>query len=114
MCHRSQEVRTPGLLVIAVVGCGTPSRPVVRSEPIGPVADAAVAPDVPVSALVTLDGQRRTIEAPHAGVIRRLAVTVDGTAAITQDTLGGIRLWPRLDGTVEPRLVDLPPTRGLA
>lgn len=76
--------------------------------------DAPASLDAPVSALVHVDGQRRVIEAPHGGAIRRLAVTADGTAALTEDVLGGIRLWPTLDGTVEPRLVDLPPTRSLA
>lgn len=102
------------MLVIAAVGCGTASRPSPRSEPVVAPADAAVVRDAPASALVHLDGQRRTIEAPHGGVIRRLALTLDGTAALTEDGLGGIRLWPTLDGTVEPRIVDLPATRGLA
>jgi len=100
--------------VIAAIGCGTPSRPVVPIEQVAPTQDAAVAADAPASALVRLDGQRRKIEAPHAGGIRRLAVTAEGTAAITQDQLGGIRLWPTLDGTTEPRIVDLPASRGLA
>ena len=100
--------------MIAAIGCGTPSRPVVPIEPVVAAQDAAVAADAPASALVRLDGQRRKIEAPHGGVIRRLAVTADGAAAITQDQLGGIRLWPTLDGTAEPRIVDLPATRGLA
>lgn len=107
-------VRIQGALVIAAIGCGTPARPVASREPIVAPSDPAVPRDAAVSALVHVDGQRRTIEAPHGGVIRRLAVTADGTAALTEDELGGIRLWPTLDGTVEPRLVDLPPTRGLA
>lgn len=107
-------VRLQSALVIAAIGCGTPSRPAALREPVTVPADAAEPRDPPGSALVRVDGERRMIEAPHGGVIRRLAVTADGTAALTEDGLGGLRLWPTLDGTREPRLVDLPPTRGLA
>lgn len=106
-------MRISSALVIALIGCGQPKHPTV-SEPVVVVPDAAVAADAPGSVLVRLDGKRRKIEAPHAGIIRRLAVSADGTAALTEDELGGIRLWPTLDGSVEPRLVDLPQTRGLA
>jgi len=101
--------------VIAAVGCGTPSRPsAVTEQVVAAPAEAGTAALPPPSALVRIEGDRRKIEAPHGGLIQRLAVTPDGTAAITQDELGGIRLWPALDGSTEPRLVDLPQTRGLA
>ena len=101
-------------LAIAAVGCGTPSRPAARTEKTVVAPEPTVPADAPASALVGVDGDRRTIEAPHGGLIKRLAVTPDGTAAITQDELGGLRLWPMLDGSSEPRLVDLPAARGLA
>ncbi|HET9987162.1 MAG TPA: hypothetical protein VFQ65_01550, partial [Kofleriaceae bacterium] len=43
-----------------------------------------------------------------------LAITADGTAAITADDTGGMRLWPKLDGTREPCVVELPTPRSLA
>jgi hypothetical protein len=46
--------------------------------------------------------------------IVRGAVTEDGTAAVTSDDFGGIRLWPRLDGTREPLVVFGPSPRALA
>jgi outer membrane protein assembly factor BamB len=54
------------------------------------------------------------IEAPHGGNITELAVTADGTAAISADELGGIRIWPKLDGSIEPREVELAHPRQLA
>jgi len=47
-------------------------------------------------------------------VIHELAITADAGAAITSDEFGGLRLWPRLDGSVEPRVVELARARMLA
>jgi hypothetical protein len=57
---------------------------------------------------------RTKIEAPHGGPIGLLAEAPDGTAAITSDELGGMRLWPTLDGTREPCVVDLAIPRDIA
>jgi hypothetical protein len=79
--------------------------------------DAAVAttPDgASGSALVSTGSHRGRIEAPHGGAITTLAVTPDGTAAVSCDELGGVRLWPVLDGSLEPRSVDLPHPQQLA
>ncbi len=43
-----------------------------------------------------------------------LAASPDGTAAISLDDLGGARLWPALDGSIEPRVIDLPSATQLA
>lgn len=43
--------------------------------------------------------------APHSGGISLAAVADRGTAAITGDDLGQLRLWPTLDGTREPVVV---------
>ena len=45
--------------------------------------------------------------APPAGAIHALAVTPDGSAALTGDESGGTRLWPALDGSQEPRVVAI-------
>lgn len=54
------------------------------------------------------------MESPHGGAITDLAVTADGTAAVTSDDLGGHRLWPSLDGQFEPRVIELPAPSQLA
>ena len=38
----------------------------------------------------------------------------DGGAAVTQDAVGGTRLWPTLDGSLEPIVVHAAPARELA
>lgn len=102
-------------LALALVACGTPAKPQPRLDHPLAVADAGVAvvPDG-TQPIVHRGTARKVIEAPHAGAIIELAITSDATAAITGDELGGIRLWPVLDGTVEPRIVELARSRVLA
>lgn len=38
----------------------------------------------------------------HTANIDRVVLSGDGTAALTRDQIGGARLWPALDGTLEP------------
>ncbi len=45
--------------------------------------------------------------ASHGAAIESLAVSDDGRAALSQDAIGGTRLWPTLDGTHEPFVVGL-------
>ena len=105
---------TRALALLLAAACGTPARPVKPPRPV-PV-DAAVAIDAAAigAPVVHTSPERPMIEAPHGGAITILAVTSDGKAAITCDDLGGIRLWPTLDGTREPRVVDLQAPRELA
>jgi hypothetical protein len=85
------------LLAVAIAACGahapsadsTGVRSQARAEP------AAVAPLFP-------------IETPHGADIAALASTPDGKAVVSCDRLGGVRLWPALDGAIEPRAVDVP------
>lgn len=53
---------------------------------------------------------------PHGGQISRVAVTEDADAALTFDNVGGVRLWPALDGSRTPVPVSaIAPSRlGLA
>jgi hypothetical protein len=48
--------------------------------------------------------------------ISAVAVTADGRAALTSGDLDGARLWPALDGSLEPVVLDVPAARphGLA
>jgi hypothetical protein len=43
----------------------------------------------------------------HGAGIELLAISDDGTAAVSQDSVGGTRLWPTLDGTREPIVLHL-------
>ncbi|MCW5807535.1 MAG: hypothetical protein KIT31_34580 [Deltaproteobacteria bacterium] len=111
---------------IALCACGNgKGRPEVPTPPAGAVApDAApgeqpahggaVPTDVTPPPVVKKPPRRTKIEAPHGGAIVELAVTADGKAAVSCDELNGIRLWPALDGSLEPRAVDLPRPTSLA
>lgn len=50
----------------------------------------------------------------HGGFIRDIAVTDQGDAAISVDSLGEVRLWPMLDGTREPVQLRLAAPREVA
>ena len=98
--------------LVALVACSAPAtQHQVAPKPVQPsaqpdVVDAAPAP--------TMHKLRPVIEAPHTGQILELALSPDGTAALTADELGGIRLWPTLDGKQEPRIVSMPAPKQLA
>jgi len=49
----------------------------------------------------------------HDAGLDLVAVTDDGTAVVTQDAVGGTRLWPTLDGSREPIVVHVPMAREL-
>lgn len=129
MWHRNLMRKSQLLWVALVVACGTHTGPATQGgDKPGPVASPAPSPagspGAPVPTSTTPQGQtpsvgkagtRTTkIEAPHGGAITTLAVTPDGSSAVSVDELGGVRLWPTLDGTVEPRILDLPVPRELA
>ena len=99
------------LAVLALaVACGTPA------PPVAPLVTAIATPTRPLPAapIVRTDAAAGGIEAPHAGPIVLVAATPDGTAALSSDVGGGVRLWPALDGSQEPRVVALPEPHALA
>lgn len=51
---------------------------------------------------------------PHGGQIQQVAVTEQADAALTFDSVGGVRLWPALDGTRPPVPVSVVAPRQLA
>ena len=53
------------------------------------------------------NGPRRRAGVGHPATIDRITLSADGTAALTRDGLGGTRLWPKLDGSIEPVLIPL-------
>jgi hypothetical protein len=105
--------RGPLVTLALALGCGsTPGTPHVTP----PAAKAtAVAPAEAASPPIpTMHKPRGIVESPHGGSIVQLAVTPDGKAAVSADELGGIRVWLALDGTIEPRVIDLPAPKTLA
>ncbi len=116
-----RTARVTGITIcFALVACGprTTSTPQHVDPP--KLVDAGVVVEpVPLDAaapvtLITPSQPKTRIESPHGGAITDLAVTSDGTAAITSDDLGGHRLWPTLDGQLEPRVTELPAPSQLA
>ncbi|MDX2090947.1 MAG: hypothetical protein SFX73_24015 [Kofleriaceae bacterium] len=101
-------------LVAVIAACGGAQAP--RQEPTGERSAVVVpAPAQPQPLPVEhAPATAPTIQAPHGGSITTLAVTADGGAVVSADELGDVRLWPVLDGTREPRVVQLAGARSLA
>ena len=53
----------------------------------------------------------RASGAGHTANIDLVALSSDGKAAISRDQIGGVRVWPTLDGTIEPVVI---PAQGAA
>jgi len=97
------------LLVVAVAACGTPPKQPEVPAPRPPVTSPLAANGAISGGNVVGRGARKTrIEAPHGGAINLLAASADGKAVVSVDELGGTRLWAALDGSAEPRVIDLP------
>ena len=97
----------PRLLLLAVAvpaACGS-------DEPApGPAAaKAAPRPVVVPEKPVVRFGARAAAGVPHGAAIRAIELAPDGSAALTRDAIGSVRLWTALDGSAEPRLL---PVRG--
>lgn len=54
------------------------------------------------------------VSAMHGSALAALALTEDGRLAVSSDVSGSVRLWPALDGTIEPVVVPLRATKALA
>jgi hypothetical protein len=54
------------------------------------------------------------VNAMHSTAIESLAVTDDGTVAVSTDLRHSVRLWPTLDGTREPVVIGMRPPLGVA
>lgn len=104
------------LLIAILVACGGTTPPpaeIPQTEP--PSTPGAPSPPaiLPTSqaggSVIGKGGARKVrIEAPHGGSINLLAASTDGKTVVSVDELGGTRLWAALDGSAEPRVVDLP------
>ncbi|MGN6107612.1 MAG: hypothetical protein ACTHU0_21055, partial [Kofleriaceae bacterium] len=98
--------------VLSFPGCGAKA-----SEPaVHTAGHTAVRPPIAAPAPATPPAPRSapSVAAPHGATITALAISADGSAAVSADDLGGARLWPALDGSAEPRVVALPHTGALA
>ena len=106
-----------GLAFAIACACAAPPGAPATRGAAGPAesAQTPVTPAIPTTPpMITQSASRALREAPPAGAIDLVAVTPDGGAAITADLGGGIRLWPTLDGSREPRVVTLEPPTDLA
>ncbi len=72
---------------------------------VAPPPDAAIA--IARVPMIADAPARPKVEARPAGPIAALSATAAGDAALTIDAVGNVQLWPTLDGTREPCLVDL-------
>jgi hypothetical protein len=109
-----RTTRVTGITIAFLISaCGARSTtPPTTKDPVI-VVDAAVPEPTPADAaapisVITPSKPGTRVDSPHGGMITDLAVTPDGTAAVTSDDLGGHRLWPTLDGSQEPRAIELP------
>lgn len=65
-------------------------------------APVVAPPAPPVEAAAT-----GAVVAPPSEAMRALAVVAEGTAAVSADVAGNVRLWPSLDGTREPVVIAM-------
>ena len=85
------------------------------TAPHGARQAASTRPAEPPKASAPASPQRAPARvAPHGSEIQALAVTEAGDAVVSCDAHDACRLWPRLDGTSEPVVIDDPPSGSLA
>jgi hypothetical protein len=99
-------MRRTGIAILALLAC--------HSEPTGtafaaggtPVPHYAAPPPAPAP---PKPPKPHPIEhgAAHYAQISEVAVAADGSAALTRDAMGGVRVWPSLDGSLEPKIVPV-------
>ncbi len=99
---------------VTLIG-GRPAKPgeevPVGGEPMRGVVVEAKDPGVaPPHAMVA--GRRRGV--PHFAQIMAVVADQDGNVAVTRDALGSVRIWPALDGTVEPQVVPVKSAEAMA
>ncbi len=105
------------LVVAALAACGSPRTSGSRATPSPhrtPTSAAGISSAPPTAPKPVAHKPRSPIDAPHPGAIQMLTATIEGDAALSFDDLGSTRLWPALDGTQEPKLVELPSAKELA
>ncbi len=82
--------------------------------------DTATPGPAPASAPSDSDAASKSAAGPlypgvaHSASIDQVAIDPTGRAALTRDTVGGLRLWPALDGSAEPQVVPIANPRSMA
>jgi hypothetical protein len=95
------------LCVPLSLACSRPEERAVATRP--PVPTSPRATDPPAGTPL-----HEAMRAPHGGTIAFLAIADDGDVAITGDALGALRVWPSLDGTQPPVVVQAAQPTALA
>lgn len=98
---------------LVVAACGPDARHAVKIGPEPGVGDGVASAakqgeGADVSPAVVRKAPPRGV--PHYAAIVATAVSRGGTAALSRDGLGEVRVWPTLDGTIAPQAV---PVRGV-
>jgi hypothetical protein len=91
-------------LVLTACGASGDPVPVPAPRPTKPAPPPAAPPKPPAPPLT----------GAHGSEIVALGVTSDGDAVVSADREGGIRLWPALDGTREPIVINGTTPRSIA
>jgi len=89
-----------------LIGCGPKGKDTVTPEP-APASGQTDAEATPQNAA----GHPGVA---HSGSIDQVAIDPTGVAALTRDTVGGLRLWTALDGSAEPQVVPIANPRSMA
>ena len=101
MLHRCSSVSVLALLTLAACkpsGASTdPSAAPVSDASEPATGEAPIGPPVRFA----------SVGVPHAGTISAVALDPTGRAALTRDSVGGVRLWAALDGSREPVVVPI-------
>ena len=95
-------------LACLLLGCGPRDQGTKTPEPAATSAEAQ--PEAPPEAA-------RGPEHPgvaHSASIDQVAIDPTGVAALTRDTVGGLRLWTALDGSAAPQAVPIANPRSMA
>jgi hypothetical protein len=95
----SPSVRVWSLAAVAAVAACGERPPSLRAPGVNAAVDAGPDASPPSPPLPAAEAPR---VAPHPGQITAVVVERAGTAAVTIDHLGDVRLWPSLDGTQPP------------
>jgi len=95
-----------GLLLVGACKHATPATAT-------PEASSAE-PDAASSADAAPGGGSVVAGVAHSGNIDLVALDPTGTAAVSRDIVGGLRLWPVLDGSKEPQAVPIANPRSMA
>ena len=96
------------LFTLALVACGTPPKKTDTTTTTTTTSSNNTPINNTAGTVMKSGVRKQRIEAPHGGAINLLSTSADGKTVVTVDELGGTRLWASLDGTTEPRVIDLP------